>query len=98
MSDETDFETRWQALEKESPLKTVTCQKKVLVNFSLENVLDLYVANAKQAVKENQVNQAVYDALLTNINIFKYSLTELDHEAKLREFSAAIGSRIKKIL
>lgn len=97
MATNKEFEKRWKQAQNAPAVKKVKSPNRVEVDLSLENVLDLYVAHAREAVRENRVKQSVLDNLTKNMDDFKGGLKAVDEGDKLKKFSKNIGSRVKRI-
>lgn len=79
------FEALWKRAQLEPETEEVVAENSIVLDLSIENVLDRYTSFVRQAADENKVSESTYQALLERTAQYKKSLEDIDGGSLLKE-------------
>ena len=80
-----EFEELWQRACREPDLKVVTPENQVVLELSIEQVLDRYITFAQKGVADNRISESKYQELLKKTNDYKKALYAIDDGSLMKE-------------
>jgi hypothetical protein len=77
-SQKRDFEELWDEAHRAPKTKTVDSDNKIVIDLSIDTILDQYVAFAKKGVKEKKISKNKLTDLIEKTDGYKKALLSID--------------------